>query len=182
MDSINLWMRAFYTDSLKREDAIKQVEKRMKEEMSDTLLKYSSYVVYNQDGSITEIAVYSNQIYKLTCYRNKNGQMVKTINSHTYIQNKYENGRFIPTDFRKLLETDFEFYEATSFYEYDSLSRIIKCTEKTFRNNDNGIKKGHRNSENFTIYKYNSSHPLKLPESEYVEGYSNEHHFYSIRK
>lgn len=181
-DSINLWMRAFYTDSLKREDAIKRVAKRMKEEMSDTLLKFNSYVTYYKDGSVMETAVYSNRIYKLTSYRNKNGQMIKTINSHTYVPNKYENGKFIPTDVRTLLETDFEFYETTSFYEYDSLGRIVKCTKKDFRNNDNGIKKGYRNTKNFTIYKYNSSLPLKLPESEYVDGYNNEHHYYSIGK
>jgi hypothetical protein len=181
MDSTNLWMRAFYTDSLKREDAIKRVELRMKEEMSDTLLKYNSYLTYNKDGSTTELAVYSNQIYKLTSYRNKNGQMVKTINSHTIVQNTYENGRFIPTDIKAFPSYDFPFYETTSVYEYDVLGRIIKCTEKYIDNNDYG-KMGYRNSENFTLYKYKNDLPLKLPESEYIDGYSNEHHYYSIRK
>jgi hypothetical protein len=176
-DSINLWVQASLHDKLIHDDAIKQVVKRMKEEMSDTLLRYNSYVIYNKDGSVTETAVYPNKINKLTCYRNKNGQMVKTISSYTDVQNKYENGRFVPTDVRTLLETDFSFYETTSFYEYDSLGRIVKCTQKNFRNNDNGIKKGYRNTENFTIYKYNSSLSLKLPESEYVDGYSNDHHF-----
>ncbi|HSH67193.1 MAG TPA: hypothetical protein VLB84_15705 [Bacteroidia bacterium] len=181
IDSTNLWIKAFFTDSLPREEAIKQVAKQMKEQMSDTLLKYNSYVTYNKDGSVTETAVYSNEIYKLTSYRNKKGQMMKTINSHTYVKNKYKNGRFIPTDIKTIGFSDFLFYETTSIYEYDSLGRIVKCIEE-YLDNNNGERKENRKSENFTIYKYNNNLPLKLPESEYVDGYSNNHNYYSIKR
>lgn len=178
MDSTNLWMRAYYTDGLKKEDALKRVTRLMKEQMSDTLLKYNSYFKYNKDGSVTETSTYSNEIYKFTSYRNKKSQIVKTVSSHAYVQNKYEHGRFIPTDITLLPISEFSFYEETALYYYDSLDRIIKITEK-YIDNDNGESEKYRTSENFIIFKYESNLPLKLPEAEYVDYYPNYHRLYS---
>jgi hypothetical protein len=181
MDSLNLWMKAHLTNGLSKEDALIQVAKWMKEEMSDTLLKYNTEFAYNKDGSTTETAVHESRINKLTIYRNKNGQIVKSIKTNIGVHNKYENGRFIPTDITTLQYSDFSFFETTTNYEYDSLGRIIKCTQK-YLDNDNGEKKEYQKSENFTIYKYNSNLPLKLPESEYVERYTDYHRYYLLQK
>ncbi|MBL0330746.1 MAG: hypothetical protein IPP64_15380 [Bacteroidetes bacterium] len=121
---------------------------------------YTTYFEYGADNVVTETAASTYRIFKFICYRNKKGQIIKTICSAMAIENKYIDGKFIPTDTLSISSKDFQ--ENICLYEYDSLGRIIKCV-------DHYSTSGNRKHVSTTTYKYKDNRPLILPENEYVD-------------
>ena len=159
-DSIDKWKNLFRGDSIRAKE---QTQKQINEELADTIIRYNAKFQYNNDGSTIETVVFPNRIYKLIYNRNQKGQIVKSILTELYVQNKYLNGRFIPTDTRLIADSLFSLYETTSIYQYDSLNRIIKIAH-SFRENKKGKEK-----EDYCIFKYSDNRALILPESEYID-------------
>jgi hypothetical protein len=163
-DSIYRWRDLFYRY---RDSTLVTTKTREKiaGEKADTLIHYNAYFSYNEDGSVTETAVFPNVTYKQTSYRNKKGQIIKTVNSRIRVQNKYGKGKFISTDIKKIPASDYSLYEKTAVYSYDSHGRIIRRTTNYLEND-----KGKSNTyELYIIFNYKDDRPLKLPEKEYVD-------------
>ncbi len=146
-DSTNIFLKQ--SDFCKYDSACTavQIKKVIDEYKSGKLIRYNVSFEYNKDGSITKTYRTSYATCKLTYYRNKNGQIIKTIKYTKQGQRTFE--------------------ERTTIYQYDDLGRIIKCIDYNIDNDNYEIE--NRKSENFILFKYNDRRPIKIEESEYID-------------